>query len=434
MYLILQSKVAFDTLFSGWQFTGVAVFYALAVLMGAYMSFYVWDFRRVRGGLAFFFVCLFSSIYCSGYLLGFFHTCMAVKWFFIRVEYFGLMGLVVAWMAFVLEYTMNKTLPKSFLLGISAIPAFSFLLVLSFPYHPFFYENISLVNEYGMVVTKKDYGIGFYLWTITAYSYIILIQLFLVQRLSKAPRQFKGQTFALVVAGFVPMLPNLLYLATKNPFAPYDLTSLSFFLLGIMYFQIIRKNQFIDVLPLAKQKAIPLFPVPVVIVSSQGQILFANSEVHHRLLFSEQNTNLEGQSINELFPDLNVVFEADDAPWLGRKTQTQLMEVSGTKFQVSASPLYEDSGRVFLGYLISFLNIDDVYRLQKQMQGWKDLIARDLNKPLHSMMWLINNLLDDSNSASERRDILLAMDKSLKTMQEKMSHLSHDIDDAGRGF
>ena len=260
-----------------WQFTPFAIYYILSACVSFIISFIGWKMRPVRGALQFSILSFFGGLWPLAYILGFFNTNLAWKLVMVRFEYAGIIGFNFFWLLFIIVYAYyDHWLSKRVILLIGTVPAITFIQVLTFTHHPFFYRAYHLVTENGLVLFKKTYGPGFYLWTGFAYMVTFVGAIILVWGVMNIPRHLRRQILPILGVVLLATLSNLLYITGYNPIAPYDPTPICFVFFGCIFFFIMRRYKFLDIVPVAHDSVFRNINTGVIVIDARTRIIDLN--------------------------------------------------------------------------------------------------------------------------------------------------------------
>jgi hypothetical protein len=212
-----------------WQFTYFAWLYIIAAGVSFLLSYFGWRMRPVRGATQFSLLTMSTGIWSLGYLLGFFNTQLGWKLAMLRLEYFGIIGANIFWILFIIVYvSYEHLLNKRIFLLLGIIPIITYLQILTVQQHNLFYRVYDLTMEYGLILSTKEYGPGFYLWTGFAYMLFSAGGLILIYSMLRMPKQLRLQTIPILLVVVMSLICNFSYISGNNPIAPYDPTPLSF--------------------------------------------------------------------------------------------------------------------------------------------------------------------------------------------------------------
>jgi PAS domain S-box-containing protein len=285
-----------------WQFTPVAWLYGAAAIISYLLAFFAWRMRPARGATVAILLMASTGTWALGYLLGFFNTELVWKLVMLRIEYLGVMGTVFFFALFALVYShYEKWVDRVTIALLAAIPVICYLLLLTTGLHDFFYRTYSLTTHEGLIVTEKVYGPAF--WVFTGYSYVVVFlgALILILAMVRFPVQYRGQIATLVPAVLLPVVSNALYVSGNNPLVPYDPSSLSFTIAGILVAVSMGSYRLLDSVPIAHDLVVRTIKSGVFVIDTKGQILEMNPAAES-MLGCSRNDAL-GKTVQEVFSE-----------------------------------------------------------------------------------------------------------------------------------
>lgn len=339
---------------TSWQFTPPALLYLAATLLSFGFSIYAWQLRPVRGAILFSLMNSFTGIWSFGYLIGFFSALPTVKLFMLRVEYLGVIGTVTLWFFYIARYTHNDPLlSRKFILIISIIPALTFLQILTVRQHNFFYRSYEFVYDMGLLVSAKEYGPGFYLWIGYSYTIMIISVGLLVRGMFSMPDRFRNQIVLLVVVSTLVLIPNLFLVLDIHPLAPYDPTSMTFVVIGILMIFTMRYLRFLDVVPVAYHLVFDSIKNGVIIIDERTRVQELNPAA--QALLKRTQKEVLGKPIFEIFPERQNLIDS-----LGfiLEAKTEIKLNQDQFFELQITPIINQSGEAD-GRIIMFYDISD---------------------------------------------------------------------------
>ncbi len=383
-----------------WQFTPYAIFYIIAAVIAFSLSAFVWRMKTVNGKGYFRYLTLFSGIWTLGYALSVFSANIEVKLIMLRVEYIGIISADIFWLFFVTSYTNSDNWLTKWMKGlILIIPILTFIQVLTFQYHNFYYLSYEFIEKNGMLITDIDYGPGFYIWIF--YSYFILLTggIILIRGILNMPEKFKRQAIYIIFVLAIILTTNILYIFGKNPIAPYDPTSLSFVLVGIAFFIIIHFDKFLNIVPIAYNLVFRSTKSGVIIINDNGIILDINPSAER--IFNLNQKTVVGYNILDHFTEFNDVY---DSILEDKDFRTELkFEKSESYFELITASLINSKKRV-IGRILVFYDITMRKQALFELDAYARTVAHDLKSPMNSikgftqLITLEKSLNDEQNT------------------------------------
>jgi PAS domain S-box-containing protein len=392
---------------SFWQFTPFAILYFIAVIISFSLAIFVWKMKDVNGKTHFRNLILFTGIWTLGYTLMIFSANIVMKLIMLRVSYLGLICSVVFWLFFVLSYTnSNSLLTKWGKTLILIIPVFTFIQILTFQFHSFYYRSYEFIRVDGLLVFNKEYGPGFYIWVL--YSYFILITggVILIRSILSMPIKFRRQIFSIILILIIIFIPNLLYIFGKNPIAPYDPTCLSFVLVGIIFFIIIHFDKFLNIVPVAYNLVFKSTKSGVIILNELGLITDINPSAEQ--IFSYSQKEIVGSDILDLLQDHKAVYEKllEDEEF---KAEIYI-DKNNRHYEIITASLNDYSKR-YIGRILVFYDITIRKQALYELDAYARTVAHDLKSPMSAILGFTE---------------LLKGSEPLSKEQKKLTHYIYD--------
>jgi len=282
------------------QFSPVIILFVLSLCITATLAIVSW--RNWKTDIAPYFTLLMTAatLWTLGSIGEIMSTGLAAKYFFVCIEYPGIVTVPVAWFFIVLHYTggsrylTRKTIPLFFI-----VPALSVILVLTNPLHHLYYSGFVLALENGLVIGIFLHGPLF--WIHVGYSYglsmlglaLVLIRLFTVYGL------YRRQMLMLLLACAIPVMANITYVFSLGSFGQ-DFTPLMFTLSGlIVAFGILRYRLF-SLSPVAYSRVFRTIRDGVVVTDSDGRIVDVNPAAE--TIFASPASVIIARTVDEFLP------------------------------------------------------------------------------------------------------------------------------------
>lgn len=360
-----------------WQFNDVAWLYVASVVVALLVAYKSWRMRPARGAKEFALLSVSVSVWCLGYLLGFFNPDLTWKLIFLRVEYTGIISSSYFWLVFIGTYVNNEILmkPKT-LAALAVIPIISFVLVLTITSQHIFYASYGLRKIGDLETLRKSYAAGFYVQTIYSYLLVIGGTLLLLRAVYQMPGQYRRQFVPITLAMIVILVPNFLYVARTGILGVYDPTPVSFALAGIMFSFAIVRYRFLDVVPTAYNQVFRDVNSGIIIIDERSRVLDLNPSAEK--ILSQTSRQLLGKSLSEFCPEIGGLLASSRN--YGGKMELQL----GTDkrvYSVTVSPL-RNAGGHSQGGIVMLYEITELRNALDEIDTFAHTVAHDLKTPL----------------------------------------------------
>ncbi|MFZ1398182.1 MAG: histidine kinase N-terminal 7TM domain-containing protein, partial [Candidatus Promineifilaceae bacterium] len=145
-----------------------------------------------------------------------------------------------------------------------------------------------------------DGGPWFWTFIIYAYSLNLLAVLLLVKEWRASQRFYRQQLGLLLLAGLIPWLANIFSLLNLNPLPGLDLTPLAFTLTGILTAVTLHRYQFLDVLPIARDKVVEQMRDGILVLDAQNRIVDFNRTFTQLVMLHRQDCI--GHMVSTIWP------------------------------------------------------------------------------------------------------------------------------------
>ncbi len=406
------------------QFHYLQIVYFSASLLSLALAVITNKFPPFHGSRIWKITLLFVALWagCDG-LLKFFADITA-KQILLRLSYLGVMGTTMSWSYFVLVYgNCGHLIGRKLKVFLLVIPSVSFLGVMTFSWHPWFYTSLELVQVNGLWVLARRYGPLFWIWAIYAYAVIVSSSILLIRAMVRFPKHYKYRISLLLTAAILPTVPNLLYLMGINLITPYDPSSLFFALSALLIGLGILRYRFFDVVPVAYHSVFQNMKSGVLVLDSSKKILDLNPEAER--IFSVTHLKAIGQSLEGLTERAGELITKD-------RTGSVEMRLNGRLYEISSAPLVSP-GNMGEGLILHFHDItaqkdtekklSDAYEQLKEIAG-TDALTGLLNRRSFFEQ-ARREFVRSQRSGSPFSMILIDLD-NFKAVNDNMGHLAGD--------
>ncbi len=303
------------------------------------------------------------------------------------------------------------------------IPFVSFLGVMTFTWHSWFYTSLNLIYVNGLWALDRSYGPLFWIWAIYAYVILLSSSILLIQAMVRFPRHYKAQISLLLAAAVLPMIPNIFYLTGINFMKPYDPSSLFFSLSALLIGLSILKYRFFDVVPVAYHSVFRNMKSGVLVLDNRRKILDLNPEAEK--IFSVTHLKAIGQSLESLSEGAGELIIEDNR-------ESAEKWVNGRLFEISTAPLLSD-GKLDEGFILHLHDItalkDTEKKLSDAYEQLKEIASTD---PLTGLLnrrtffeQAVREFSRSRRSAAPFSMILIDLD-NFKAVNDCMGHLVGD--------
>jgi len=356
--------------------------------------------------------------------------------FWIDYEYIGISFMPAAWLVFSLQYTGYKKWQSPLILvAIFLIPILTFLAVITNDFHHLHYLHTEVNTSSPFPVLSIEVGPWYYIHT--AYSYIAFVTgtLILWKRFRFADPIFRTQTKLLIIAGFFPLILNVLYqLHIIKPFDGIDLTPFSFLLTYLLLgFAILRYSLF-SLKPIAQNRIMEALNRGVLVIDARQKIVDFNPALKN---FCRQPEKISiGVSIKNLFEEneeildlINSKKESSITISIPKHPEDQIIKVDLIQMDVNKSGVY--------GEILLFDDQTEQFKINKRLREQKkdleqlndlkdkffSIISHDLKGPIFGVKELVYMTQTGLISEEEFMELLPELSKNMEQVAILLQNL-----------
>lgn len=354
-----------------WQFNpySIPLFVAVGLAIGLYA--YLWSYRSRSEVRSFLLLVFVAAEWSLTYALEILSFSLPDKFFWARMQYFGIAFLAFSWLLFAFEITGRPIYRKSpVFLGMLVIPVVSVILVWTTEMHGLVYRSISLQTWGSYRIFSQEYGPWFWLMAAYSYSLMLIGTLRLITAFNWKQNLFRAQGASLFIGVLLPWLGNLGYLTRLVPTPNYDWTPVCFLFSGLLLYIAMLRFKFLDLIPLARTTIIQSMQEGIIVLDLQDRIL----ELNQSALLLAQDARPVGLKVQQVFPDLYKVIEDSRQTQvpvelaLQTANQERVLELEVIPLLPGHQSLREGAGNSTLGWLVVFHDITVRKKMEDELR------------------------------------------------------------------
>ena len=284
---------------------GALIFSAFVSLFLAHKANLVYDIRKVRFAKYFILTMLCIADWSAFFAgeLGCIHA--KYKFFSTCLSYPGNAFISTMWFLFAAEYCgvavkFIRRYEKAFFI----IPALTVIAIFTNPFHWLYYSGYFIVTSQAFPIIIYDHGPLF--WVIFPYFVIgtLLGILFFIRKFvnSGAPIAQVG----IVIGALLPLVGTLLYIGDVGPFAFIDPSPFLFTISGLIIFHFYLKNDFLNLVPIARDNVIDNMEDGYIVTDERGIIADINPVVLK--MTDKTRSQILGKPIEKIFDEFPEFF------------------------------------------------------------------------------------------------------------------------------
>ncbi len=320
--------------------------YSLSALICGGISFYAFRRRKLPGAQPFAFLAASETIWTVGYILQSVSPALAGKILWNNLQFLGAVGAPLAFLAFSFAYA-GRTLKRSTWRIILALAAAELLLIWTDGLHHLFRVDPHLVPGFPFPDLIYANGPTFILYPFLAYILLIVGSYFLAHNYVSAPRAFRLQVAAVLVAILIPWIAALVTWLNLVPLMFQDVAPLSFAISNIVIVWALFRYRLFDLVPIANDTLVENMQDGVIVLDRDQRVADINPAAQHILnlslkeVFGKQFSQ-EIPTLVEIIPGLNsstdsskeLIFRVGDEP---RSFQARVSKIYDNRRQVNGS-------------------------------------------------------------------------------------------------
>ncbi|HEU0302878.1 MAG TPA: histidine kinase N-terminal 7TM domain-containing protein [Longimicrobium sp.] len=259
-----------------WQRTPVFGPLLVSALVCAALALFAWRHRRVPAATGFVLMMASSSAWALFYALYRASADFRTKLLLAEATQAGAIVVPLASAVFALQYTRRERwLTPRVLLLLSAVPALTLAMVVTNPWHHAFWTRFALVERGGRAAIDSVNGWGFWLHVAYSWALLTLGVAIVALRAIRSAQLYRRQAAAIILAGAIPWLGNVLHLSRTVRFAANPMPFL-FTLSGAIFFWAIFRLRLLDLVPVAREALVEEMPDGVIVLDETGRVLDLN--------------------------------------------------------------------------------------------------------------------------------------------------------------
>ncbi len=325
-------------------------------ILGLLISAYLLQFRKSPGIFFLSLMQIFTAIWaiCCGFEYA--ATILSVKLLWAKLSYLGIAFTPVCFLFFALSFSSKENLiTKQIKTILIAIPVFFILMVFTNDYHHLHWQSAAINPQNN--TTLYEHGISFWMFFIFTYTLLLISVVNIMQLLLRFPEYFQSQIVILILACFLPVSGNVMYLFDINPVSGFDWTPICFLLSGIMLAYINLKYGIFNLVPFARNKIIDLMPDGVMVLDRLGRIADVNPSFLK--LTNKSIKEVLGKRVENAIPKMKNFIDQ-----INENNQIEQMEISTEineqkhSIDIRITPLY-DKRLLYSGRLVVLRDITE---------------------------------------------------------------------------
>ena len=272
-----------------------------AMIMALALGRRGWRYRTTHLGKTFLVLMLALAWWSLAVVMEHLSLDLPAKVFWIKMSYFGITAMPIAWLAFTLQYTdRGKWLTRRNTVTLIILPVVTLIVVWTNDLHHLMWKRIWLNTSLSPPLDAVTHNTWFWIYAAYAYSLLLLGTLCLLGLFRHSQGIYRKQVGTLLLATFVPWLGNFLYVAGVSPFSVVDPTPLAFAITGVAFFWGLSRLQLMDIMPIAYDVILRSMADGVIVLDTQKRVIELNPAAQN--MIERKRSEVIGKLYNQVLP------------------------------------------------------------------------------------------------------------------------------------
>lgn len=366
----------------------VPVFVAASLYLG--LAIYSLRQRTVPAAVPFGLALLVASVWAWTYALDLSLAGVGDKVFLTKPRFAVIALLVVCWLVMAFEHSGRGYWVNRRRLGLLlVVPAITTLLAFTMEQHQLIRYDFEVRAVGPLIVLVSKFGPWYWVHTAFAWAMILAATVVLFRSTRHASVIYRRQTWLVILAGFLPLLANVVFNSPFNPFPGFDTSTTIFVLTGSMCAYALFQHRFLDLAPVARAKVFEAIQDIVIVLDMGYRVVDVNPAARH--LLGAHYFRVVGKEFRRVFKGWPELVATCLASGPGASQLYLRRGVRRRCYEVHTLPLSNRNG-LNIGRLITLR--DATERVQAQAQELekervrallesRDRLARDIAEVLH---------------------------------------------------
>jgi len=348
----------------------------IAALVAVATIFVLWKYRKSPDVKYLIFVELFAAVWATANGIEYTVHTLQSKILWAQFSYLGIAFLPVSYYLFTAAFSQKlKVLTPRNISLLLVVPFITLILVFTNHLHHLVWTGLEFDPEINMVYYYHDV----WFWVFWVYSILLILSgvFNLVQSIYKFTAYYKSQVGTLLIATFIPLIGNLMYVTKLNPVPGFDWTPVLFVFTGLIITFGIVKYRIFDLVPFARNKLIETMDDGVLVVNSEGFVEDCNSAVHS--IFQLRQKSIIRESFTKVFSDYKNFVTVIENEGTGPKDLEVYFDGTDKYYQVRVSPVFNRDNKIS-GHFIQVHDITSMKLGEVELKETNQKLRAEIEK------------------------------------------------------
>jgi PAS domain S-box-containing protein len=358
-------------MFMQFSLSAFSIIYFISAIISGGMAYISYQRRAVIGATTLMWIML-ALTWWSGFN-GIENLNSSLGWhqLWSRLGYFGIVSVPVLWLIFAIQYSWQEKAPSVRKLAwLWIVPAITMIMLWTNNWHGLMWLSIDMVKLQGMSVQSVEHGTYFWVHAIYTYGAVLAGAIILVRRAMQTEDAYRGQAAMMLLAAFVLLLGNGLYVFKLLPFRGLDITPFTFTISSLILAWGLFRFKLLDLIPVASEVILQNMGDGILVTDARERIVFINPSFEN-LAWLTKGTSV-GNPVTEVLYNWPDIFKDRN-----KRTLTNIEVPIGGRnlfFEVNISPLFNH--RVYVGCIYDIRDITERVKAENR----QSLLRKGLDK------------------------------------------------------
>jgi signal transduction histidine kinase len=425
-----------------YDFTSLCYVRFIAGVFAAVLMFFLWEHRNSRGAIYLILFEAAAAIWAIGDGFEAAALVIPLKLFWAKIDYIGISTSALMFFMFAVSYTNSTGKMKSRTIALlMIIPVLTVAIAFTNSIHSLLWTDVKIVEG----TNQSVYYYGPWFWINVIYEYSLLTSGIVILIIStfRAFSIHRSQFWILIIGTILPFIASISYIFKLTPGINLDPTPISFILSGIVVAISLFRFRIFSIMPIARQQAINILSIGLVIVDNLNRIVDANP--YFLEITDSQSDQFTGVEVNNIIARFNISIEqfTEDNDYT---IEVSVTDMSIAKyFEVKCHNIYNldksPAGKILMVSDITTkkmildtiadsnrrqkLEIIEKEKLIRDLDAYARSVAHDLKNPVSSVHGLAQLII--MSMAENDKSEVLKLAGFIKEQSEKMIRITDNL-------
>jgi diguanylate cyclase (GGDEF)-like protein/PAS domain S-box-containing protein len=325
-----------------------------------------WKRRSVRAAIPFVWISASEALWTIAYVFQLTAAGLNAKLFWNNIQFIGAVFAPLLYFGFAVSYNYRDFPFNRFKWKYLSVASLLVLALIWTDYFTHLFRTNPTIVQ-GEVFSRLVFenGPAFDIYTIYAYTLIIVSTLFLIFNYMGGDHLYRIQTASFLIAMLIPWITTVITAASVIDFKLQELTPISFGLSNMIIGLALFRFRLFDIVPVSRETLIEVMTDPIFVLDQQKRVVDANQPAQD--LAGKSLVSMVGQKITAYLPYTESWFENGFIK--DQKSDEFNLRVKGVLeiFSIQANQLHDD-GRHPNGYLLIVQKITEHKKIETDLR------------------------------------------------------------------